>query len=360
MKLSLIALFLLLSAYLIIFRVELFCFFFDNKLGCYGSNLELRRGLFGIEKTKAKLIELYDKGRLSQGQCHSLSHEVGRAAARADKTIIESAMKDENSFCGWGYYHGVMEGLFGDRANHGTLAEDAVRICRNISGNFIDVFNCFHALGHGFYFADKDLIKAFEGCLNAGDNDVEDGYCVDGVFMANSFFAEPENKYFKKDDPIFPCDIVDDVHKPYCYWRSLPLNIFGQSEDLPDYDYISSIGNKVPEEFRLVFWNGIGRELDSRTASDMSKISELCGRTGGTYGFSCLIGAGRHMIFYDKGKTERAEELCSYLIPYEVASPRSSGLAPLARARLRTGLNDEAIKADCVNLMRVQSYPGIN
>lgn len=288
-----------------------------------------------MDKAKAHLVGLHDKGRLSQGQCHSLGHELGRAAARTDKTVIESAMKDGNSFCGWGYYHGVMEGLFGDKANHGTLAEDAVRICRNISGNFIDIFNCFHALGHGFYFADKDINDAFGECLNAGNNNIEDEYCVDGVFMANSFFDEPENKYFKKDDPVFPCDIVDEIYKPYCYWRSLPLNIFGQSEVLPDYGYISSIGDKVLEEFRLVFWNGVGREWDSRTGSDMAKIYELCGRASGAYAFSCLLGAGRHMVFYDKGKTERAEELCSYLMN-----------------------NEDEI--DCVHLIRAQKYPGID
>lgn len=335
MKLSIIALFLLLAAYLIIFRVELFCSFFDNKLGCYSSNLELWRGLFGMDRAKARLVGLHDKGRLSQGQCHSLGHELGRAAVRADKTVVESAMKDENSFCGWAYYHGVMEGLFGDKANHGILAEDAVQICREISGNFIDVFNCFHGLGHGFYFADKNLNDTFGECLNAGNNDLEDGYCVDGAFMANSFFAEPENKYFKKDDPIFPCDSVDDIYKPYCYWRSLPLNIFGQSEVLTEYEYISLIGDRVPEEFRLVFWNGVGREWDSRTGSDMVKISELCGRAGGAYAFSCLLGAGRHMVFYDKGKTERAEVLCSYL-------------------------NNDEDESDCTRLVRVQKYPDID
>ena len=41
------------------------------------------------------------------------------------------AMEEKGSFCGWAFFHGVMEGLFGEGAGHSKISvEEVHKICR--------------------------------------------------------------------------------------------------------------------------------------------------------------------------------------------------------------------------------------
>src|SRR3989344_1138170 len=137
--------FLALSAsYIIVFRVDFVCENLANKPGCYGGNLDFRLRYLGIDNSRDYLKHLHKKGNLDQGECHTLAHGIGRQSAKAGFSMIE-AMEDNSAFCGWGFFHGVMEGLFGNGAGHGKISQDAYELCNSIpSSDRIGQFNCFH------------------------------------------------------------------------------------------------------------------------------------------------------------------------------------------------------------------------
>lgn len=285
--------------YLLTFHAEIICPIFSNKLGCYEGNIDLRYYLFGLDNSIGYLNYLFDREYIDQSECHTLGHVLGRSQAKKETGITE-AMEGDKSFCGWAYFHGLMEGLFGNNANHGSLSKNAQDTCRAIpEEKFIDTFNCFHALGHGLYSVDYDLLNSLERCKTINPESAKE-FCYDGVFMANTFPGwGKDNKYIKSDQPIFPCDILDSEFKTYCYWRNVTINIFQNNLPIPE----------VPIEFSKVFWNGFGRETDSRMASDILKILEACSRAG-EYEKDCISGAAKHMIFYDRGSISRAEAFC--------------------------------------------------
>lgn len=296
----LLACFLPVISYLFLFHIEFFCQFQKNKLGCFDNNIRLRFSFFGLDNSIDFLEKLVKKNYITEGECHTLGHYLGRASAKANVSIIE-AMEGKKSFCGWAYFHGLMEGLFNKNADHGSLSQEAYKTCQTIpQGKTIDVFNCFHSLGHGLYSVDYDLLNSLKRCDPISELQNK-GFCHDGVFMANTFIGwGVENKYLKSDDPIFPCQTISDEYKVYCYWRNISINVFNTNSKIPEVD----------DKFKNILWNGLGREYDGRIDSNYEEIIKFCSSSTPENNLECLLGAGRHMIFYDKGGTTRAEKLC--------------------------------------------------
>lgn len=297
---------------MIMLRAETICPLFDNKLGCYEGHLQLRFQLLGLDNSRNYLAKLHDDGFLTQGQCHTLGHLLGQNAARAGMGMTE-AMEEKGSFCGWAFFHGVMEGLFGDGAGHGRISvQEAWKICEEAPyKNNIESFNCFHALGHGFYSLESNPEKAFSDC-DLGKDEAKKGFCYDGVFMAMTFPKEgPQAKLPKINggEALNFCNNLSSDKQSYCFWRFLPITIFESASGMPQGQLLSEIDEKITPDFKSIFWNGIGRELDSRTASDITTILTICDESNNQD--DCIQGAGMHMIFYDKGDTSRSERICS-------------------------------------------------
>lgn len=325
--------FVSLVVYTFVFNVKYSCPIFKNKLACYNNNLELRLNWLGVDSSKNYLKKLYDDGFLSQGQCHTLGHLLGQSAAYSGVGMIE-AMEEKSSFCGWAFFHGVMEGLFGEGAGHGSISvQEAHKICNETKfNNGIEQFNCFHALGHGFYSLDYNLINSLARCDLAENN--KRGFCHDGVFMAMTFPKEGPREKEENIEPFSVCgESSDDIRKLYCYWRLIPIKVFTKELELPDKEYIKDISDKISESFKSTFWNGFGRELDSRFNSNKEIIYFAC-EWGKEFKRNCILGAAMHMIFYDRGDTVRAEEFCR-------------------------DISDKIDYSSCVDYITTKIYPGL-
>lgn len=325
--------------YFFVFDVRYTCTLFSNKLGCYGGNLEKRLDWFGVDDSRGYLKKLFDEGFLNQGQCHTLGHKIGQRAAESGVGMIE-AMEDNSSFCGWAFFHGVMEGLFGTGAGHGKISVDeAHRICAELDyPDPIQVFNCSHALGHGFYALDYDLKNSLDRCDLAQDGSRR-GFCYDGIFMAMTFPREDSRTNLMRSDLISGgltsiCEELADGRRLYCYWRLVPIKVFAEELELPPVGSVLETLETIPDDYKSIFWNGFGRELDSRFASSYEVIDQACGWGGDKYKLTCVTGAAMHMIFYDQGETKRAEDLCRSTL---------SG--------------DDLVK--CVGIIKLKAYPNL-
>ena len=151
-------------------------------------------------------------------------HTIGKGASQRFKTVGEAFLYGD-SYCWSGYYHGVLEGVI-DKIGQKNLPQELNNICADISGkaayNF-DYYNCVHGLGHGIMAENEDdVFLSLKMCDNLEGNWEEES-CYSGVYMQNiidsTTVADSGNivKHLKSDDPMYPCNAVEDKYKYQCY-----------------------------------------------------------------------------------------------------------------------------------------------
>ena len=78
---------------------------------------------------------------------------------------------------------------------------------------------CYHGAGHVFMMHKSyNLDRALALCSSLSDP-LANEECWGGVFMENASEREwdMKEKNFRKDEPLYPCTVVEDKFKPGCY-----------------------------------------------------------------------------------------------------------------------------------------------
>ncbi|MEK7509119.1 MAG: hypothetical protein AAB605_00215 [Patescibacteria group bacterium] len=265
---------------------------------------------------RGPLAALHDlKGRYEHGGgarlfCHPILHDIGAAAGKEFGTIAES-FRHGDPFCRSGYYHGVMEYLFGEDGG-GELLSQLDSICADARGKerySYDYFACVHGVGHGLmaYF-DHELFKSLSGCeLLTGS--WEQATCAGGVFMENIGADSPEfpSKYLKTDDLVYPCNAVKDSYRQQCFQMqtSYMLKLNGG-----DFAATFAACRGVEEEYRISCYQSIGRDVSGWTYGDAAEARTLCalGITAEEKSH-CLLGVG--VDFIQSVGTREARAFCA-------------------------------------------------
>lgn len=202
----------------------------------------------------------YDGGGYPRMFCHTLLHPIGKKAGREYGSVAE-AYKHGDTFCRSGYYHGVLEGIFGEEKGEEILA-NLDTLCATVNGKeeySYDYFACVHGIGHGLmaYF-DHDLFKSLLGCDKLS-GEWEQSSCYGGVFMENviSDTAEEPSKFLKRDDPLYPCNVVEEKHRTECYQMqtSHMLALFEG-----DFEKTFTTCERAEEGFRISCYQSAGRD----------------------------------------------------------------------------------------------------
>lgn len=248
-----------------------------------------------------------------KSQCHQLMHVIGRAAANLYPTAPE-AFKYGDGFCWSGYYHGAMESIVAGVPKE-NVAKALDTFCADISGKktySFDYYNCVHGLGHGVMsLLHNELPDSLKLCDNLTGS-WERSSCWSGAFMENIIADEINHaaKYLKNDDPLYPCDIVDDTYKTTCYLMqtSRMLALVGGN-----FAKVFSLCETVGEAYIDTCYQSLGRDASGRTVSDTVSTRTTC-LLGKDYRqqSNCIIGAVKDFISYFHSDTE-ARGLCASL-----------------------------------------------
>ena len=275
---------------------------------------ELLRAAISSAGTRAimeKLVAETKGGTIAD--CHQEAHEVGRAGYALFK---EKAMRECDSSCHSGCYHGAMETLLNKNGTE-NLPETIHAVCQSFPTSF-GRFECLHGVGHGaLAYLDYDLPAALADCKRLA-NSFEQSSCYGGVFMENILTAqglgakgaEHETRWVKKDDPLFPCDGVDNnpeiQYQCYQMQTSRMLELFNY-----DFDRVSAECKKVPLEMRSVCFKSFGRDAAGQTLRDPRHIVIICDKAPEDYRDECL-GGGLNVIvdFWGEKLGDQAAELC--------------------------------------------------
>jgi len=260
-------------------------------------------------------VALFDlKGRHDAGgyprlYCHTLLHVIGEAAGREYPSVAVAYEKGD-TFCRSGYHHGVLEGVFGHEGQDAVL-NHLDSFCAEVSGKdrySYDYFSCVHGVGHGLmaHFA-HDLFQSLEGCDQLS-GEWEQSSCHGGVFMENviSDTEEEPSKFLKDDDPLYPCNAVEDRYRYQCYLMqtSHMLAVYDG-----DFGAVFDACSSVEKKYRIPCYQSLGRDASGWSYGSIEGVLAYCAE-GGTeeQKEECLAGAGVDFIQSHGG--EKARELC--------------------------------------------------
>lgn len=187
----------------------------------------------GTEDTDiAALLAAFEAARtrspLLEQQCHPVVHALGRLSFRRSGDL-GTAFRGCTDSCIFGCQHGVLERFLApflqgqatgqDHVDVTRLEEVLPDVCdpdRLGTDSVKDLFQCRHGLGHAVLFTlGYDLQEGLRLCGALRGADARDA-CVSGVFMENIRAADPSMRDLRPDNPLYPCDSVEERYRARC------------------------------------------------------------------------------------------------------------------------------------------------
>jgi mono/diheme cytochrome c family protein len=242
-----------------------------------------------------------------ESTCHPIAHTIGAGALLRFRGNVGKAFGEGAPTCGSGYYHGLLQWKLAG-VTSGKVASVARSVCNtgSIRANAYDYYQCVHGLGHGLMLYTRyDLPKALDLChqLTTSYDSVS---CTGGVFMENQQSSYGiHSKYLKKNDLLYPCDVVKDEDKLYCY-------LLVTSYILPQvgYDWKKAADwcRKSDTNFVQYCFQSYGRDASGTAREDPDGIIQNCSNAGSGER-ECIFGAVRD-ILNNNPSDVRSKQLC--------------------------------------------------
>ncbi len=247
-----------------------------------------------------------------EANCHRIAHTIGSASlARFDGNVSEAFARG-TATCWSGYYHGILERSFTGvpRDEIGAVARTVCADDRIKRTTFI-LYQCVHGLGHGLMiYAGYDLPWSLSTCDQLA-TEWDQTSCTGGVFMENiSSTYDVRSEWLRDDDPVYPCQVVEERHKLYCY-----LMVTSRINELNGFDWAKTAETcrGVERGWIETCFESYGRDASGSTQQNPTEVARLCALAR-SYEASCVYGAARDMTSnYANGR--RASELCRLVPP---------------------------------------------
>jgi hypothetical protein len=261
------------------------------------SGFECYRQAFGnlvFKEGPTAALETLDKDSRTvpgvEADCHQIAHAMGHAGLAYYHNNPAEALAHGAMTCNSGYYHGVIEvsisGL--PRAKVLTIAR---RLCTSpsVTGSTFLLYQCVHGLGHGLMiYSGDDLPYSLSVCdrLTTRFDRVS---CTGGVYMQNLATGMVTSRWLRAKDPIYPCDIVSDRHKYYCY-----LQVTERIIQVVGYDWPKVAGwcRRSEKGWVAICFQSYGRDASGYSEYHPAKTLAICAQAGDMAG-ECIYGAAR-------------------------------------------------------------------
>ena len=242
----------------------------------------------------------YNTDNYVKGECHQLSHIVGRTAFKKYGGLA-SAYEHGDNFCWSGFHHGVIEQAVGALGVKGIKAQ-ANDICKPLADKrrySFDHFNCVHGLGHGFMSVDGyELFAALKSCDLLSDS-WDASSCYGGVYMENVMVAARENgtsRYLKPDDLLYPCNAVETSYKEQCYLMQSSYMLQQNG-----YNFAATFGicARADVDFVSTCNQSIGRDASGSSVSDAVQTKTKCDVAPNRQALQdCVTGSVKDFVSY--------------------------------------------------------------
>jgi cytochrome c553 len=222
--------------------------------------------------------------------CHQISHWVGRAGLLHYKNDAGTALSHGAMTCNSGYYHGVLQlALAGLPRNR--VVKKSQHLCDAPAVNVDDflLYQCVHGLGHGLMiYSNDDLPWSLQTCHKLL-TDFDRVSCTGGVFMQNLDTTMGVSKYLSNKNPLYPCNIVKERDKVYCY-----LMVTSRILTLTQFNWQKTVAwcRKAESGWVATCFQSMGRDASGSTRYDPSHTIRIC-LLAGKNADECIYGASR-------------------------------------------------------------------
>ena len=268
-------------------------------------------GNLAYEEGPQKALELLatdDRTMTSvHADCHQIAHWVGHAGLAYYKNNPGVALSHGAMTCNSGYYHGVLQVALAGLPRD-VVVKKAQHLCDAPAVNKDDflLYQCVHGLGHGLMiYSGDDLPWSLRTChklLTSFDR----VSCTGGVFMQNLDTTMGVSKYLSSKNPIYPCNIVSEQDKVYCY-----LMVTSRINTLDGYKWKRTAAwcRKSEPGWVTTCFQSFGRDASGATEYHPQQTIHLCSLAGSGER-ECLYGASRDYANNYAGGTQ-ATVLCN-------------------------------------------------
>ena len=188
----------------------------------------------GVQNAIARITTDIALDRELADSCHSAMHEIGHVAAKAYSSL-GSAFDAGTNICANGFYHGVVEQLFGDDDISLLSEHEITSICSMAAlgtSSPLVRLNCVHGIGHALmYMTEGDTPLALLYCEDySADSDISQ--CATGALMEEGLRVERSTSSEKFADPTLFCSqVLGDQND--C-WLSQSAKIIAQKRNVAD------------------------------------------------------------------------------------------------------------------------------
>ena len=254
--------------------------------------------------------------------CHQMTHVIGRASAQIYVSVA-ATYKHGDNYCWSGYYHGAIETI-AQKIGSDKILSQINSVCADLAKEKqygFDHFNCVHGMGHGLMaIQDDQLFTALKSCDSFEGNWQQES-CYGGVFMENVMDAIHHpltgSPYLKTDDPIYPCNAVEDRYKEQCFLMqtSHMLSVEGG-----DYSKVFALCATVDAPYNDTCDQSLGRDASGNSSSNQATTIEHCELGATTEAKkNCFTGAVKDfMSYYHSDK--QAYAMCAAIPEPELAA----------------------------------------
>ncbi|MBI2618238.1 cupredoxin domain-containing protein [Candidatus Kaiserbacteria bacterium] len=240
----------------------------------------------GVGAAYALFAETYEKGELPRA-CHWTAHQIGEEAYELFKRGEIFSITYETSYCGYGFFHGFMEGLLREDPD----VEYALSFCDEVGKQLglLGLQNCYHGIGHGFTEDPPDprVLGNFEAMIAPGIEVCEYLFkssftnlnlCLTGVFTVPAGFAEKDEYGLSLDpeDPFAVCRTQPYRYQKACYGEITPkLDSILEGDFAQFPQYLKNISDENIRD--LIIWVApsvmIARDI---LKDDFSRFATIC------------------------------------------------------------------------------------
>lgn len=264
----------------------------------------------GAKQTLVLLEDLNKLGGYASSNCHPLSHKIGNIALHVYGSVPKAA-PEYLPVCHSGYYHGLLEEYL---SNAPSYEEGIKVVCGAPADGYFNWFQCTHGLGHGvMQYREDEVPQSLKDCDLVDPANQGPEICYGGVFMENITTEEKtghRSKYTRKEDPIYPCNAVEERYKSACYFlsSSMILKLNGW-----DFEKGFKTCDTSEKTYRWLCYQSMGRDVAGSTLRNNEQSKRLCLLgTSDEARQHCYFGAVRDFI-NEKGEFDTAIGFCNFI-----------------------------------------------
>lgn len=271
----------------------------DLAVLCWQSKIMTAVKKGGLSRAYEVFDSLYANEPAFRESCHDITHVLGSETYAIFSNDHKATDRPENSYCGYGFYHGFIESMLFTEGMSYTTARQYCEALRGESDDSI-AGPCFHGIGHAVFdsldssvwgHADKMAARAVATCEKILTNEPDRIQCTDGVFNAlgNAISSSDYSLSNANTDIIPLCKAQKRQYQPGCIIQAgisyIRYKNMGREEALR---FVQDLGPTLAPSGILTYIDN--EVLRSISNFDAAAFKDTCASLKTEYQQSCISG----------------------------------------------------------------------